>query len=69
MEKIGTVCDDFKVEKFKEEFDKAGIKYETRKFTATTTLFTVISEQSIIGPIVDNVTQFFIDKARKRNKL
>lgn len=69
MEKIGTVCDDYKVDKFKEEFDKAGIEYTIQKFTTNTTLFITISKQSIIKPIVDNVTQYFIDKAKKRNKL
>lgn len=62
MAKIGVVCDNYKVQKFEEEFNKKGIKFSSAPFTKFATLFTCESEQNIIQPIVDNVTQFFIDK-------
>jgi hypothetical protein len=67
MAKIGTVCDNYKVKMFKEEFEKAGIEYTVKPFSTSASLFTCESEQHIIKPIVDRVTQCFIDKYKKNN--
>lgn len=67
QQKIGTVCDNYKVEMFEEEFKKAGIVYTKQPFTKNTTAFTCYSEQRIIKPIVDKVTQHFMNKYRKEN--
>lgn len=69
METIGTVCDKWKVPKFEQAFRKAGIKFTTEEFTGGTAIIKTISTQDIIKPIVDNVTQFFIDKAKAGGKL
>jgi hypothetical protein len=67
-QKIGTVCDDYKVAMFKEEFEKANIEIISIKpFTKGTTIFTCFSEQSLVKPIADKVTQYFIDKYKKGN--
>lgn len=67
VQKIGTVCDNYKVPMFIEEFTKADILFVATAFTENTTLFTCMSKQSIIKPIADKVTQFFIDKYKKEN--
>lgn len=68
MAKIGIVCDDYKLKMFKEELDAANIVYTVKsKFTANSVIITCESEQHIIKPIVDKVTQYFIDKYKKLN--
>ena len=67
QQKIGTICDNYKVEMFEDEFKKAGIVYTKAPLTKDTTVFTSFSKQSIIKPIVDKVTQHFIDKYKKNN--
>lgn len=70
MAKIGIVCDDYKVEMFKQELEAAGVIYDFAPFTVKgLTIFTCISEQCIIGPITDKVTQYWVDhfKQRKNN--
>lgn len=69
MAKIGTVCDNFKVVMFMDEFNKANIPYTLREFTKRTVMFTCESEQAIIKPIVDKVTQYFIDQAIPKNEI
>jgi hypothetical protein len=66
--KIATICDNYKVEMFRDEFNKAGIIFTEKPFTKDTTCFTTIgTPQSKIKPIVDRVTQYFIDKYKKQN--
>lgn len=66
--KIATVCDNYKVDMFKAEFDKAKIEYTTKPFTKDTTLFVTIDvPQDTIKPIVDKVTQYFFDKYKRGN--
>lgn len=67
QQKIGIVCDNYKVEMFEAEFKAASIVYTKGPFTGNTTFFTSFSKQSIIKPIVDKVTQHFIDKYKKGN--
>lgn len=68
-QKIGIVCDNYKVKMFEDEFKKAGIEYTKipQPFTESSTVFTCISEQHIIRPIVDKVTRHFINKYKKNN--
>lgn len=66
--KIATVCDNYKVDMFKAEFDKAKIVYTIQPFTKDTTLFvTIDTPQDTIKPIVDKVTQYFFDKYKRGN--
>lgn len=70
MAKIGIVCDDYKVEMFKQELTAAGVAFDYKPFTKKgLTIFTCISEQHIIGPITDKVTQWWTDhfKQTKNN--
>ena len=68
MAKIGIVCDDYKLEKFKEELDAAGIIFTVKgNFTSKSIIITCESEQHIVKPVVDKVTQYFIDKYKKSN--
>lgn len=53
---------------FEDEFKKAGIEYTKAAFIQDTTIFTCISEQHIIRPIVDKVTRYFINKYKKNNR-
>jgi hypothetical protein len=67
MAKIGIVCDDYKMEMFTDELHKAHLKFEVKKFTKTTVMFTIYSEQSTVEPIVKKVHQFYMDKYKKQN--
>lgn len=67
-QRIGIVCDDYKLEMFKEELAKAGIEIVSiGPMMNGVAIVTVFSFQPIIKPIVDKVTQHFIDKYRKEN--
>lgn len=67
MARIGIMCDDYKVEMFKEELTKANIIFNIEGSTRGFTTITCISEQHLVKPIVDKVTQYFIDKYKKQN--
>jgi hypothetical protein len=67
MAKIAVVCDDYKVDMFTLEFNAAGLTFTVEKFMAQSYLFTVMSEQHIVAPIVNKVTQHFIDKYKNKN--
>lgn len=68
MAKIGIICDNYKVEMFKQELDKAGVSYTYKTFGPSITAFTCISEQHIIKPITDKVTQYWIDYFKNKKK-
>lgn len=63
-QKIGTVCDNYKVSMFEEEFKRARVDYTKGFFTKNTTIFITFSKQSVIKPIVDKVTQHFINMGK-----
>lgn len=71
MAKIGILADNYKVEMFKKELTAAGIHFyiDEKVSTEHFTSFVCISEQHIVKPIVDKVTQFFINhyKQTKNN--
>lgn len=67
MAKIGTICDNYKVQMFEKGFTDAHIIIsEIKALTATTSLIVCHSEQYIVKPIVDKVTQYFIDNPPKK---
>lgn len=66
-EKIGVMCDNYKVKMFEDEFKKANIEYTKAALTKETTIFTCISEQRIIYRIVNRVTRYFINMYKKNN--
>jgi hypothetical protein len=67
MPKVAIVCDDYKEEMFKEELTKADILYTTTPPSNKIVVFTCYAEQDVVKPIVDKVTQFFIDKYKNEN--
>lgn len=67
-QKIGIVCDNYKVRMFREEFEAAGI--EIVSAVPNKDLFTVITvfdRQERIKPIVDKVTQYYLDYYKTNN--
>jgi hypothetical protein len=68
MAKIAIVCDKYKLAEFEKELKAANIHYinkgELVKGVITLVCF---SEQVLVKPIVDKVTQYFIDKYKKEN--
>lgn len=66
MKPVGIICDNFKLDKFQEELDKLGISYTIRPMRGKTSVIDCKSEQSIIKPVVDKVTQYFIDLNKKK---
>lgn len=69
MKKIGIICEGYKVDMFKQELDAAGVSYvvENEEYGPLRPI-TCISEQYIVGPITDKVTQYWIDYYKKSNK-
>lgn len=66
--KIGTVCDNYKLEMLLKEFKDAGIEVLSHKpFTKDTTAIFCFALQSKVKPIVDKVTQHFFNKYSKDN--
>jgi len=67
MAKIGIICDGFKKKKFEEELKAANIPYEIVGKTSDRIItISCTSEQHIVKPIVDKVTQYFIDQAKEK---
>lgn len=67
MAKIGIVCDNFKVDMMSKELRAAGIVFSTTQYKKGITAFVCLSEQHLVKPIVDKVTQHFLDKKAKLN--
>lgn len=71
MAKIGIVADKYKEAMFRDELTKANIEFKIEPFGNTPALKQLIvitcdnTEQYIIGPITDKVTQYFIDNPPK----
>lgn len=66
-QKIGICCDHYKVEMFKQELQKAGIEVFLITPGKLFTVITVMSYQPLVKPVVDKVTQHFIDLYQKKN--
>lgn len=59
--KIGIICEDFKLEKFEQELTDAKIIYTIESNNNGIVAICCISEQHLVKPVVDKVTQHFID--------
>lgn len=61
MAKIGIICDHYKKEMFERELTAAGIHYDIDQHATNKhfLVFTCISEQHIVGPIVDKITAYY----------
>lgn len=72
MKKIGIICDDYKVEMFKQELTAAGVTFEIedkmQKIAKGYTAITCISEQHIIGPITEKVTRYWSEHFKRQRE-
>lgn len=67
-QKIAIVCDEYKLEMFKEELAKANIEIVSiSPFMKGICTIVVFSFQPLVKLVVDKVTQHFIDLYKKNN--
>lgn len=72
MPKIGIICDNYKVEMFKQELTAAGVIFNIEstigKIPKGYTAITCISEQYIIGPITEKVTRYWVEYFKRQRQ-
>jgi uncharacterized protein involved in propanediol utilization len=66
VQEIAIVCDNYKVSMFLDEFKRANIEViETKPMGKIATIIVCRSQQILVKPIVDKITQYFYNTLNK----
>lgn len=61
MKKIGVPCDNYKIERFKREFDQMGIIYDLKPLTKAVSTFFIYVEEDQVQKVYEMCQQVQMD--------